>query len=50
MEYGIVYLLTNPVMPGLVKIGMTTQEDIDKRINQEWLTNTNEHYRYRQLR
>ena len=31
MEYGIVYLLTNPVMPGLVKIGMTTQEDIDKR-------------------
>jgi len=26
MEYGIVYLLTNPVMPGLVKIGMTTQE------------------------
>ena len=32
MEYGIVYLLTNPVMPGLVKIGMTTQEDIDKSI------------------
>ena len=28
MEYGIVYLLTNPVMPGLVKIGMTTQEGI----------------------
>lgn len=26
MEYGIVYLLTNPVIPGLVKIGMTTQE------------------------
>ena len=23
MEYGIVYLLTNPVMPGLVKIAMT---------------------------
>jgi len=31
MEYGIVYLLTNPVMPGLVKIGMTTQEDIERR-------------------
>ena len=28
MEYGIVYLLTNPAMPGLVKIGMTAQEDI----------------------
>ena len=26
MEYGIVYLLTNPVMPGLVKIARTTQE------------------------
>jgi len=33
MEYGIVYLLTNPVMPGLVKIGMTTQEDAPQRIN-----------------
>ena len=29
MQYGIVYLLTNPCVPGLVKIGMTTQEDID---------------------
>ena len=32
MEYGIVYLLPKLVMPGLVKIGMTTQEDIDKKI------------------
>lgn len=29
MEYGIIYLFTNLVMPGLVKIGMTTQEDIE---------------------
>ena len=32
MEYGIVYLLTNPVISGFVKIGMTTEEDIDKRM------------------
>lgn len=38
MEYGIVYLLTNPVMPGLVKIGMTTQEDIDKRMRELYTT------------
>ena len=34
MEYGIVYLLTNPVMPGLVKIGMTIWEDMDKRMKE----------------
>ena len=34
MEYGIVYLLTNPYMPGLVKIGMTAQEDLDKRMKE----------------
>lgn len=38
MEYGIVYLLTNPVMPGLVKIGMTTQEYIDKRMKELYTT------------
>lgn len=38
MGYGIVYLLTNPAMPGLVKIGMTTQEDIDKRMRELYTT------------
>ena len=38
MEYGIVYLLTNPVMPGLVKIGMTAQEDIDRRMRELYTT------------
>ena len=38
MEYGIVYLLTNPVMPGLVKIGMTTREDMDARIKELYST------------
>ena len=38
MEYGIVYLLTNPVMPGLVKIGMTTREDMDSRMRELYST------------
>lgn len=38
MSYGIVYLLTNPYMPGLVKIGMTTQEDVDKRMKELYTT------------
>lgn len=38
MDYGIVYLLTNPCMPGLVKIGMTAQEDIDKRMKELYTT------------
>jgi len=33
IEYGIAFLLTDPViMSGLKKISMTTQEDIDKRM------------------
>ncbi len=38
MEYGIVYLLSNPYMPGLVKIGMTKQEDLDKRMKELYTT------------
>ena len=30
MDYGIVYLLTKLVMPGLINFGMMIQEDIEK--------------------
>ena len=38
MKYGIVYLLTNPYMPGLVKIGMTKQTDLEKRMKELYTT------------
>jgi hypothetical protein len=44
MDFGIVYLLTNPVMPGLVKIGMTAQEDIDKRMKELYTTGVPVHF------
>lgn len=35
---GLVYVLTNPAMPGLTKIGMTTAEDVSSRLNQLYTT------------
>lgn len=33
-NFGIVYVLTNPAMPGLVKIGMTNRESVDARLRE----------------
>ena len=38
MEDGIVYVLTNPSMPGLVKIGKTTRETVGARLNELYST------------
>ncbi|MGL5228180.1 MAG: GIY-YIG nuclease family protein [Bacteroidales bacterium] len=35
---GIIYVLTNSTMPGLVKIGMTTRESIDTRMKELYST------------
>lgn len=35
---GIVYLLTNPAMPGLVKIGKTTRDDPQLRMGDLYTT------------
>lgn len=37
-EYGIVYLLTNDCMPGIVKIGMTSRNEMDKRLKELYTT------------
>ncbi|MCY4625244.1 MAG: GIY-YIG nuclease family protein [Chloroflexi bacterium] len=34
----IVYVLTNPAMPGLVKIGMTDRDDVQRRMNELFTT------------
>lgn len=38
MQEGIVYVLTNPAMPGLVKIGMTTRLEIQIRMSELYST------------
>lgn len=35
---GIIYILTNPIMPGIIKIGKTTQEDVKVRMAQLYTT------------
>lgn len=37
-QLGIVYVLTNPYMPGIVKIGMTERGDIDARLRELYTT------------
>ena len=34
----IVYVLTNPAMPGLVKIGMTDRDDVKRRMSDLYTT------------
>ena len=34
----IVYVLTNPAMPGIVKIGMTDRDDVQRRMNELYST------------
>jgi hypothetical protein len=34
----IIYILTNPVMPGIVKMGKTDKEDVQERVSQLFTT------------
>lgn len=43
-EYGIVYLLTNPCMPGLVKIGKTSKKELNDRMKELYKTGVPTHF------
>ena len=38
IQSGIVYVLTNPAMPGIVKIGKTSRDSVDARLNELYST------------